>query len=113
MVGENDVQPDLADRMQKALDLAGVSVQEMADLLEVHRNSVGGWLNRRNKPSPATLRVWAMETGVPYEWLRAGNWPEEWVPPTPKLAAPEWLRQISAAHQQISAALQQIADQLE
>ena len=69
MVGENDVQPDLADRMQKALDLAGVSVQEMADLLEVHRNSVGGWLNRRNKPSPATLRVWAMETGVPYEMV--------------------------------------------
>jgi transcriptional regulator with XRE-family HTH domain len=51
-------------------------VQAMADLLECHRNSVSGWLNRRNKPYPATLQRWAEITGVPYEWLRDGEWPK-------------------------------------
>jgi hypothetical protein len=45
--------------------------------MEVHRNSVGTWLNRRSRPRPANVRLWAMRTGVPYEWLRYGTWPED------------------------------------
>jgi hypothetical protein len=118
MVGENDVQPDLADRLKKSLKLAGVSVQGMADFLECNRNTPGNWLNRRIKPHPSSLKLWAQKTSVPYEWLRDGNWPDDNQSVTndddqAELAAPEWLREISAAHQQISAALQQIADRLE
>jgi transcriptional regulator with XRE-family HTH domain len=70
-----ELEPDLADRMAKALQMSGVSVQQMARLLECHRNTIGGWLNRRNKPFPATLQRWAEITGVPYEWLRHGPQP--------------------------------------
>jgi transcriptional regulator with XRE-family HTH domain len=72
-----ELEPDLADRLAKSLQVAGLSVAEMAAYMEVHRNSVGGWLNRRTEPRPANIRLWAIRTGVPYEWLRYGTWPEE------------------------------------
>jgi transcriptional regulator with XRE-family HTH domain len=77
-VNRTDVRPDLADRMAKSLQLSGLSVHAMSELLECHRNTIGGWLNRRNKPFPATLQRWAEITGVPYEWLRDGHWPPGW-----------------------------------
>jgi transcriptional regulator with XRE-family HTH domain len=64
---------DLADRMRKALRQAGLSVQEMADYLGVSRNSIGNWINSRVQPSTQTLRLWAMKTGVPYQWLCEGD----------------------------------------
>lgn len=63
---------DLADRLGKALRVGDVSVQEMADYLEVHRNSVSAWINGRVTPSGQTIRLWALRTGIPYEWLRNG-----------------------------------------
>lgn len=64
---------DLADRMRKALREADIGVQEMAEYLEVSRNAVGTWINGRNRPSPQTVRLWALRCGVPYEWLRHGT----------------------------------------
>jgi transcriptional regulator with XRE-family HTH domain len=61
----------LGDGMHCGLRNAGISVGEMANYLEVNRNTVGGWLNDRHVPSSQTLRLWAMRTGVPYEWLCA------------------------------------------
>jgi hypothetical protein len=72
-----EFEPDLADRLAKSLQVSGIPVAEMAAYMEVHRNSVGGWLNRRSQPRPANVRLWAIRTGVPYEWLRYGTWPEE------------------------------------
>jgi transcriptional regulator with XRE-family HTH domain len=72
-----DLEPDLADRLAKSLQVSGISVAQMADYMEVHRNSVGAWLNRRSQPRPANVRLWAIRTGVPYEWLRYGTWPED------------------------------------
>ena len=63
---------DLADRMRKALRHSDVGVQEMADYLEVSRGAVGTWINGRNRPSPQTVRLWALRCGVPFEWLRHG-----------------------------------------
>lgn len=62
--------------MRKALVHADVGVQEMADYLDVSRNAVSTWINGRIVPSTQTLRLWALRTGVPYEWLRTGNAPE-------------------------------------
>ncbi|WP_408636117.1 helix-turn-helix domain-containing protein [Nocardioides baekrokdamisoli] len=64
-----DLQWDLADRLRKALRVSGVGVQEMADELEVERNTVGRYINGRGVPNRATLVVWALKTGVPIEWL--------------------------------------------
>lgn len=63
---------DLADRMRKALREADIDVQEMAAYLECSRSSVSGWINGRIRPSPQTIRLWAMRCGVPFEWLRDG-----------------------------------------
>lgn len=63
---------DTADRMRKALRVAGVGVQEMADYLGVDRSTVSTWINGRINPSAQTIRLWALRTGVPREWLRDG-----------------------------------------
>ena len=60
---------DMADRMRKSLRDAGLSVQEMAEYLDVSRTSVSNWINGRIDPSRQTLRLWALRTGVSYEWL--------------------------------------------
>lgn len=60
---------DTADRMRKALREADLGVQEMADYLGVARNTVSTWINGRIEPSMQTLRLWALRTGVSFEWL--------------------------------------------
>lgn len=59
----------LRHRLALALDHSGVSIHEMADELGVSRNTVGNYLAGRTRPAKAVLRVWAMRTGVPFEWL--------------------------------------------
>lgn len=63
---------DQADRMRKAMRVAGVSVAEMAEYLGVTRESVGRWINGRTAPSTQTLRLWSTRTGVSLEWLIDG-----------------------------------------
>lgn len=76
MHSANELEPDLADRLRKSLRVSGVSVGDMAAFLEVHTNTIGGWLHRGVKPNPANIRLWAQLTAVPYEWLRDGTAPE-------------------------------------
>jgi transcriptional regulator with XRE-family HTH domain len=64
---------DISDRLRKALRYAGVSVQEMAEELGMSRNSPGNYLNGRGVPDKRTLMVWALKTGVSYEWLATGK----------------------------------------
>ena len=66
----------LGDRMKKSLRLAGISIEEMAEYLECHRNTISGWLGDRAKPMAIILRLWADKTRVPVEWLRDGKWPD-------------------------------------
>jgi transcriptional regulator with XRE-family HTH domain len=64
---------DTADRMRKALRTSGVGSQEMADYLGVSRTSISNWIGGRVAPSRQTLRLWALRTGVSYEWLCHGD----------------------------------------
>lgn len=73
---------DTADRLRKALRVAGVGVQEMADYLEVSRNTVGNYINGRVSPDGRTLRLWSMRCGVPLAWLQTGADPSS-NPPSP------------------------------
>jgi transcriptional regulator with XRE-family HTH domain len=68
---------DLADRLRKSMRDADIDVSDMADRFEVHRNTIGAWINGRNEPSATDLRAWARETGVPVEWLRWGVTPTD------------------------------------
>jgi hypothetical protein len=80
IAGVNDLQPDMADRLAKSLQVTGISVGDMAAYLEVNRNTVGAWINRRAQPNPANLRLWAYKVKLPVEWLRSGHWPENYAP---------------------------------
>ncbi|WP_052062118.1 helix-turn-helix domain-containing protein [Rhodococcoides fascians] len=68
---------DLADRLRKSLRVSGMSVQEMGDYLEITRETVGRYMNGHVRVPGPTLRVWAMVTGVPFEWLKDGTVPAE------------------------------------
>lgn len=64
---------DFADRLRKALRMSNVSVQDMADSLEVSRNAVSNWINGRNMPRSRDLARFALKTGFPREWLETGR----------------------------------------
>ena len=66
---------DRSDRMRKALQVADVGVQQMADYLGVSRASVGNWINGKVTPSKQTMRLWSLRTGVPLVWLETGQAP--------------------------------------
>ncbi len=68
---------DLADRIRKAMRVRDIGVQELADQLEVNRNTVGSWINGRIQPTARTVLAIASITGVPYEWLKTGKAPSE------------------------------------
>lgn len=65
----------MGDRLRKALDFADMSVQDMADYLEVKRNTVGNYIAGRTSIPGGFLRLWALRTGVPREWLETGTAP--------------------------------------
>lgn len=67
------LQFDLHDRLRKSLQVADVSVQEMADYLEVSRTTVSRWINGGMEPKRPFLIMWAMRTGVPLSWLVTGR----------------------------------------
>lgn len=78
---------DLADRLRKCLRESDMSVQEMADYLEVSRNTVSAWINGRTPPSPQSVRLWALRTGMSYDWLRNGGESIEGPPRPPRNGA--------------------------
>jgi transcriptional regulator with XRE-family HTH domain len=49
----------------------------MADYLEVSRNTVSAWINGRTQPRNRDVRLWALRTGFPYEWVRDGIEPTD------------------------------------
>ncbi|MFC8038729.1 helix-turn-helix domain-containing protein [Paenarthrobacter sp. NPDC057355] len=65
---------DLADRMRKALRVSDVSVQEIADVVGMNRNTISAWINGRAKPNDRQLAAFAMRTGAPIDWLKTGDY---------------------------------------
>ena len=65
------------DRLRKSLDHVEMSVQEMADYLEVSRNTVGNYISGRRPIPGAMLKLWALRTGVPRVWLETGETPTQ------------------------------------
>lgn len=63
----------VGDRMRKALDVAGVSVADMADYLDVSRQTIGRWINNHGPVKVGTLRLWSLRTGVDLGWLETGT----------------------------------------
>lgn len=72
-VSDSRFEFDLADRVRRALRVSDTSVQEIAEYLEVNRNTVGNWINGRATPRPRELKRLALRTGFPYEWILNGE----------------------------------------
>ncbi len=68
---------DMADRLAKSLRVAHLSSMEMAEYLEVHRNTVSAWLNGRSEPKRPQLIAWALRTGLSYDWIKNGTDPNQ------------------------------------
>lgn len=64
---------DMADRLRRALRVSDTSVNDMADYLQVSRNTVTAWINGRNIPRRRDLAAFAMRTGFPITWLETGD----------------------------------------
>lgn len=73
----------LHDRLRKALEVAGVSVQDMATACGVSRNTVGNWLSGRTAPSRGVLMLWSTVTDAPLNWLETGAVPMPGDAPVP------------------------------
>ena len=81
-----ELQQNICDRLNKSLKYAGMSHNEMAEFLEVHRNTVGGYCTGKTEIRSVMLRLWAMRVGLPVEWLRDGAWPGSKPEPDSKTA---------------------------
>ena len=60
----------IADRMRKARQHAGLSVEVMAAELGISRNTVTNYESGRSVPTDARLNLWSRVTGVPVDWLK-------------------------------------------
>lgn len=65
----------LGDRLAKARETAGVTVQEMADHLAVSRNTVSNYEHGRTRVTRAVVFAYADLTGVSVQWLLTGTVP--------------------------------------
>lgn len=61
------------DRLGKALEVSGVSSNEMAKYLGVSRTTISNYINGRTPAKRQTLVSWALRTGVPIAWLEDGT----------------------------------------
>lgn len=63
----------LGDRLRKALEASDTPVQEIADYLDVNRNTISRWIHDKSPVKRSTLIIWAATTGVDPDWLETGT----------------------------------------
>lgn len=67
-----DWELSIGDRMSKSMHSAGLSIGELAQWLEEHRDLISDWIESRAQPTAWILRDWAHKTNVEYGWLLFG-----------------------------------------
>lgn len=63
----------LGDRLRKARREAGVTSQDMAELLSASRTTVSNYENGRSEPTATTVAQWSDITGADLVWLIVGD----------------------------------------
>lgn len=66
---------DVHDRARKARVSAGMQQADLMDVTGISLTSITNVENGKVAPRKSTLRLWAMATGVSYEWLMTGEVP--------------------------------------
>ena len=67
----------IADRLRKARESAGYGQAEFAQATSLARATISAAENGHRVPSRANVRLWALATGVPYEWIMTGETPSD------------------------------------
>jgi len=67
---------EMRHRLQLAREFAGLDRQQLADRMEISRNSVLNAETGRTTPRKIVLNTWAMACGVPVDWIITGNGPD-------------------------------------
>lgn len=63
----------LGDRLRKARTWVGLSTEDLAAELDVTARTVTNYETGQTRPRRPTLALWALKTGVPFEWLDGGE----------------------------------------
>ena len=66
----------IADRLRKARESAGYGSKEFAEHTSMARATISAAENGHRVPSKANVRLWALATGVPFEWIMNGEVPQ-------------------------------------
>lgn len=73
---------EMRHRLQLAREYAGLDRQQLADRMEISRNSVLNAETGRRHPRKLMLNAWAMACGVPVTWIMTGEEPGPGPEPT-------------------------------
>lgn len=65
----------LGDRLRKARLTTGLGIVEFAEKVGISRVTVRNAESDRTEPQMNTIKLWALATGVNYEWLLNGTTP--------------------------------------
>lgn len=66
-----------SDRLRKARESAGLEQGELAEMAGLSRTGVSNAETGRTEPRKSTVMLWALATGVSFEWLMTGEAPQE------------------------------------
>ena len=66
-----------AARLHLARYLAGMEMQELSRVTGISRGTIANYerLDYAKRRTPAYIKLWALATGVPLEWLMSGDAP--------------------------------------
>lgn len=64
---------EIGDRLRKAREIAGMQMGELAEIIDVHRQSVARWERGEARPRRHVVTAWADATGVDVYWLETGD----------------------------------------
>ncbi len=64
---------DRADRLKKAIRVSDVQIMDMAEYLGVTRETLSRYLNGKQQAPLAIVRLVALRTGVPVNWILTGD----------------------------------------
>jgi len=94
----------VADRLRKAREAAGMEQTQLAQVAGISRATISAAENG-SRPARATMRLWALATGVPLVWIETGE--------THKRAAPLSQRRGSYERRLIANVLEERAADLQ
>lgn len=63
----------LGDRLRKARTWAGLTTEELAEDLDVTSRTVTNYETDHTRPRRPVVALWALRTGVAFEWLDGGD----------------------------------------